>query len=169
MSTVHSKPCLTNPELSEFSDTTHSESFDSINSDLSDKIKTAIGKIKLNKCFPTRKRYAKFPCSVCDRNVNTDGIYCTNCLQWVHRKCNGTTKQEYQILSEEPDDYPFTCIMCTIEHNAQIFPLTFLDKIELNELNGIDLPSQLSSLPPYEVRSKLMKLPSLNDFDMDES
>ena len=95
MSTVHSKPSLINPELSEFSDTTHSESFDSINSDLSDKIKTAIGKIKLNKCFPTRKRYAKFPCSVCDRNVNTDGIYCTNCLQWVHRKCNGATKQEY--------------------------------------------------------------------------
>ena len=148
MSTVYSKPSLTNPELSEFSDTTHSESFDSVNSNLSDKIKTAIEKIKLNKCFPTRKRYAKFPGSVCDRNVNTDGIYRTNCLQWVNRKCNGTTKQEYQILSEEPDDYPFTCIMCTIEHNAQIFPLTFLDKIELNELNGIDWPSQLSSLPP---------------------
>ena len=47
MSTVYSKPSLTNPELSEFSDTTHSESFDSIdsiNSDLSDKIKTAIRK-----------------------------------------------------------------------------------------------------------------------------
>ena len=105
---------------------------------------------------------------MCDRNVNTDGIYFTNCLQSVHRKCNGTTKQEYQILSEEPDDYPFTCIMCTTEHNAQIFPLTFLDKIELNELNDIDLPSQLSSLPPYEVHSKLMTLPSLNDFDMNE-
>ena len=61
MSTVYSKPCLTNPELSEFSDTTHSESFDFINCDLSDKIKTVIGEIKLNKCFPTRKRYAKFP------------------------------------------------------------------------------------------------------------
>ena len=46
-----------------------------------------------------------------------------------------------------------TCIMCTIERNAQIFPLTFLDEIELNELNGIDLPSQLSSLPPYIVCS----------------
>ena len=165
MSIVYSKPSLTNPELPEFSDTTHSESLDSISSVLSDKIKTAIGKIKLNKCFPTRKRYAKFPCSVCDRNVNTDGIYCTNCLQWVHRKCNGTTKQEYKILSEEPDDYPFTCIICTIEHNAQIFPLTFLDKIELNELNE---ETELSSLPPYEVHSKFMKLPSLNDFDMDE-
>ena len=53
--------------------------------------------------------------------------------------------------------------------NAQIFRLTFLDKIELNELNGKDLPSQFSSLPPYEVRSKLMKLPSLNDFDMDQN
>ena len=58
--------------------------------------------------------------------------------------------------------------MCTTEHNAQIFPLTFLDKIELNELNDIDLSSQLSSLPPYEVHSKLMTLPSLNDFDMNE-
>ena len=41
MSTVYSKPSLTNPELSEFPDTTHSESFDSINFDLSEKIKTA--------------------------------------------------------------------------------------------------------------------------------
>ena len=104
---------------------------------------------------------------MCDRNVNTDGIYCTNCLQRVHRKCNGTTKQEYQILSEEPDDHAFTCIMCTTERNAQIFPLTFLDKIELNELN--DLPSQLSSLSLYEIRSKLMKLPNLNDSGMDEN
>ena len=45
----------------------------------------------------------------------------------------------------------------------------FSDTIELNELNGIDLPSQLNSLPSYEVRSKLMKLPSLNDCDMDEN
>ena len=72
MSTVYSKPSLTNPELSEFSDTTHSESFDSVNSDLCEKIKTAIGKIKLNKCFPTRKRYAKFPCSVCEMLIQME-------------------------------------------------------------------------------------------------
>ena len=59
--------------------------------------------------------------------------------------------------------------MCTIEYNAQIFLLTFLDKIELNELNGIDVPSQFSLLPPYEVHSKLMKLPSLKDFDIEEN
>ena len=47
--------------------------------------------------------------------------------------------------------------------------MTFFDKIDLNELNGIDLASQLSSFPPYEVRSKLMKLPSLDDFGMDEN
>ena len=118
---------------------------------------------------PPRKRFAKFPCAVCDRNVNKDAIYCTNCLHWVHRKCNGTSKQEYDRPSEEADDVPFYCLLCTIELNSQIFPLTYLDNSELQELNGVDLLSQLSLLVPYEIRSKLVNMPSLSDFDMDEN
>ena len=39
---------------------------------------------------------------------------------------------------------PFYCLLCTTELNAEIFTLNYLDKIELNELNGNDLHSHLS-------------------------
>ena len=48
------------------------------------------------------------------------------------------------MLSEEPDDVPFYCFLFTVQLNAEIFPFTYFDKTKLNELNGIDLPSQLS-------------------------
>ena len=120
---------------------------------------------------PLRKRDAKFPCSMCDKNCNKNqpAIFCTSCLNWVHRKCNGTTKTEYEKLSQEPDDLPFHCMLCIMEQNSQFIPLFFLDKSELLELNGIDLPSQLSSLESCELKSKLTHMPSLQDFDMDEN
>ena len=118
---------------------------------------------------PIRKRYAKFPCTICDRNVNTDGIECSKSFQLVHHKCDGTSKEEFKKLCEEPDYLPFYCLLCTIEFNAEIFPLNYLDKSELNELNGIDLPSLLSLPVPYETHSKLTKLPNLGDYDLDES
>ena len=34
---------------------------------------------------------------------------------------------------------------------------------------GVDLPSQLELLPSYEIRSKLSKLPNLDDYDIDEN
>ena len=85
-------------EADELSESNTSEIVDT-NLDLYDKIKNAIAKLKATKQQPPRKRFAKFPCAVCDRNVNKDAIYCTNCLHWVHRKCNGTSKQEYDRLS----------------------------------------------------------------------
>ena len=155
-------------ETDELSESNTSEIVDT-NLDLYDNIKNAIAKLKATKQQPPRKRFAKFPCAVCDRNVNKDAIYCTNCLHWVHRKCNGTSKQEYDRLSEEADDVPFYCLLCTIELNSQIFPLTYLNNSELQELNGVDLLSQLSLLVPHEIRSKLVNMTSLSDFDMDEN
>ena len=72
-------------------------------------------------------------------------------------------------LSQEPDDLPFHFMICIMKQNSQFIPLLFLDKSELLELNGIDLPSQLSSLESYELKSKLTHIPSLQDFDMDEN
>ena len=37
------------------------------------------------------------------------------------------------------------------------------------DLYGIDLPSHLETLPSFETCSKLVKLPNLNDFDIDEN
>ena len=44
-----------------------------------------------------------------------------------------------------------------------------MDKSDLLDLNGIDLPSQLKLLGSYEIKSRQTNLPSLQDFDMDEN
>ena len=41
--------------------------------------------------------------------------------------------------------------------------------MELNDLYGLDFPSQLQLLPSYELRSKLSHIPTLDDFDIDEN
>ena len=45
----------------------------------------------------------------------------------------------------------------------------FLSKLELCDLNGVDLPSFLRTLPSYDTQSKLTKMPNLGDFDIDEN
>ena len=92
-----------------------------------------------------------------------DAIFCTHCNKCVHRKCNATSKQEHASLSAEPDDTPFQCLLCSMKENSQIFPFSFLDKIELLELNGVDLPSHLKLLGNYDIKSKLANMPNLND------
>ena len=61
------------------------------------------------------------------------------------------------------------CILCSIDELASKFPFGYLSKLELNDLFGIDLPSQLELLPSYELRSKLSQIPNLNDFDIEEN
>ena len=139
--------------------------------DLIDKIKVAINELKNINQKSRIRRAAKFPCSVCDKycNINQEAIFCTHCDQWVHRKCNATSKQEYTILSNEPDDAPFQCLLCNMKESSQNFLFFFLDKSNLSDLNGIELPSQLKLLESYEFKSKLTNMPSLHDFDMDEN
>ena len=50
-----------------------------------------------------------------------------------------------------------------------MFPFGYLSKMELLDLNGIDLPSQFNLLPSYDIRSKLQNIPTLNDFAVDEN
>ena len=106
---------------------------------------------------------------MCDKNcnVNQDAVYCTQCKLWIHRKCNGTSIQEYAKLSNEADDAPFQCLLCIMKENSEIVPFFFLDTRKLLVLNGIDLPSQLKFLGSYELKSKLKTMPNLHDYDMD--
>ena len=48
-------------------------------------------------------------------------------------------------------------------------PFGYLSSMEFNDFNGLDLPSQLKLLPSYELRSKLSRLPNLDDFDVEEN
>ena len=96
---------------------------------LSDTIKRAVNLVK-QKQFASRKHYRniKYPCGVCAKSVNKNQkvVYCNNCLNWYHRKCNG--------------------ISLAIDEMASKFPSGYLSIIELNELYGVDLPSQLELL-----------------------
>ena len=64
---------------------------------------------------------------------------------------------------------PFHCILCAIHNNAENFPYGYLSTSELLDVYGVDLHSQLALLRLYDVRSKLNKMPSMTDFDMDEN
>ena len=102
-------------------------------------------------------------------NTNQKAVYCNNCLKWYHRKCNGISLEEYEALIDEPDDLPWLCVLFTIDEIASNFPFGCLSIIDLNELYGVDLPSQLELLPSYKIRSNLSKLSNLDDYDIDEN
>ena len=109
------------PTIGDDSDTNSAEY-----TDLADIIRHALVNIKAgqHKNFrPQRhERNHKFPCPICDKNCNENqqSIYCSQCNNWVHRKCNGTSKAEFDILSDEPDDVPFYCFLGII-HIMQRF------------------------------------------------
>ena len=93
----------------------------------------------------------KHPSGICHKSVNKNQqtIFCTFCSKWVHRKCNGTSVNEYDILIEEDDNLPWQCTLCAIDEMASKFPFDYLSKMELSDIYGLDLPSQLQLLPSY--------------------
>ena len=59
-----------------------------------------------------------YPCGICRKSVknNQKAIFCTVCLKWIHRKCNGTSNKEYDLLNVlEDNSTPWQCILCNIE------------------------------------------------------
>ena len=56
----------------------------------------------------------------------------------------GTSVREFDILIEEDDNLPWQCILCAIGEMASKFPFGYLSKMELSDIYGIDLPSQLN-------------------------
>ena len=89
---------------------------------------------------------------------------------------NGSTEnvmvpqfEEYEWLVDEDDKISWECIICEIDDIASKFPVGYLTKIEINDLFGFDLPSQLQLLLPLELGSKLSYIPSLDNFDLDEN
>ena len=102
-------------------------------------------------------------------NKSQKFIYCNNSGLWVHKSCEGLTDGEFQKSFEEDESIPWSCLVCKVKSYAEIFPFCFLSKLELLDLYGFDLPSHLETLPSFETRSKLVNLPNLNDFDIDEN
>ena len=76
---------------------------------------------------------------------------------------------EHERLVDEDDNISWECTICEIADMASKFPFGYLTTIELNDLFGLDLPSQLQLLLPLELRSKLSHIPSLDNFYLDEN
>ena len=117
------------------------------------------------------KRACKYPCSVCSKSVNKNqkAIQFDHCNSWSHASCNGISKSEYESLVQEDESIPSHCLPCQTLNCANIFPFSFLSRSELLDINGVDLPSQLTNLLPFEISSRLNNLPNLNDFDLDQN
>ena len=84
MSSIYSKPCESEA-TSEAQNQNISPEPDQLDNDLIDIIKTVITKLKTNDASHStqKKRYAKFPFSMCDKNcnINQQAIFCTSCLK----------------------------------------------------------------------------------------
>lgn len=65
---------------------------------------------------------AKFPCSICQKNVVTDAVECELCYKWVHRRCAKLTKQQLRGLENDH----FTCLPC-----KNLFPFQNIDDDEI--------------------------------------
>ena len=113
-------------------------------------------------------RTAKYPCGMCHKNVNKNGILCNECNCWHHIKCNNISVSEYEALSNEPDDVPWFCINCIITYHESIFPFGSIENETLLNLFELDKPSVIDSLPSFEITSRLTNLPNLQDYDIDE-
>ena len=110
----------------------------------------------------------KYPCGICHKNVNINGIFCDKCNFWHHFKRNDISVSEYEALSNEPDDVPWFCINCSITHHESIFPFGSIENKVLSNLFDFDKPSVVDSLPSLEITSRLTNLPNLQDYDIDE-
>ena len=110
----------------------------------------------------------KYPCGICHKNVNKNGIFCDKCNFWHHIKCNNISAPEYEALSNEPDDVPWFFINCTITYHKSIFPFGSIENEALANLFNFDKPSVVDSLPSFEITSRLTNLPNLQDYDIDE-
>ena len=130
--------------------------------DLSDVIKNAIGQLKnsphsrLNRPRSTSAKTTKYkhPCGICQKSVNQNqkAICCSLRFYWVHRKCSGTSLKEYDSFVVEDDSTFWQFILCDIEDLTAKFPFGLLTKMELYDLYGVDLPSEVKLLPSYELR-----------------
>ena len=94
-------------------------------------------------------------CNICYKLIhkNQKAMVCCQCKNVNHLKCNEISTKEYEHLQKEFDNNFWTCILCTVSKQSQIFPFTLVTDEILFGTNAIDLPSIVDSLPPLDILS----------------
>ena len=99
------------------------------------------------------------------------------CNYWIHIKCNGTSKEDYQemielnlqLTDEEIESQNWFCCKCEISNLAEIFPFGLQDNYEIINILNADSLKFVGNLPSFETISKVREIESLNQYDIDEN
>ena len=101
------------------------------------------------------------PCSVCNKNVLGNSIFCDHCKYWVHKKCNKLSNIEFETLISENENTRFCCILCerkglpfwsipdidfkTLTITGVILDTNILDKSEIKMIESQDYIAKLNN------------------------
>ena len=115
-----------------------------------------------------------YPCGICKKNVNKNQkvIECTQCNQWIHIKCNGTSLQDYNIMletnnilsEEEIADLTWICNKCKIIENSHIFPFGLKNTHDLQNIIQSDSIASFDCLPSYKIYSEASRFKFSKEF-----
>ena len=75
----------------------------------------------------------QYPCSICNRNIRTNAIFCEHCTHWNHRQCTNLTSEQFNKCSSTEEDW--FCETCL----NKLFPFSDLTDEELCfNMSGVD-------------------------------
>ena len=101
---------------------------------------------------------ARWPCVLCSEPVtsNQDGIECSSCRIWCHRKCDGLSLNEYHRLSHCEDEW--FCRRCTLPP----FSTSYFDtSVGVSSSSPSDLSSVTSSVTDDGMSTTLLTPPGV--------
>ena len=98
-----------------------------------------------------------YPCGSCGKSVNSNqkAVFCDRCKYWVHTKCNGLSKKDYELLQKEPEDSKWVCQKCI--NNALPFGLTYSPLIYNKSLSSAEIKIFLNQLNILEFDKSMSK------------
>ena len=71
----------------------------------------------------------QYPCSICNRNIRMNDIFCEHCNHWIHRQCANLTSEQFNKYSSTEEDW---CL-------NKLFPFGDLTDEELCfNMSGVD-------------------------------
>ena len=70
-----------------------------------------------------RMRRGQF-CCICknvysENDYDTKMMFCSQCSKWIHMECEGLSPDEYECLTELPEEIPYVCKIC---HGSEVWP-----------------------------------------------
>ena len=82
-----------------------------------------------------RQREQRNFCPLCDKCYSDDDfeskmVHCVDCGHWVHAECQGITPDQYECLSDLPEDVQFVCRQCQSEQETSPWYRELMEEME---------------------------------------